>query len=57
MEILVLFAILALLVLAPRRGGRVNRPVAVLLGVGLLIWLLVAFGLGALWNALTAPSR
>jgi hypothetical protein len=55
MELLVLFAILALLVLAPRRGGRAKHPVALLLGLGLLLWLLMAFGLGALWNALTAP--
>ena len=57
MEILVLFAILALLVLAPKRGGRVKGPIALLIGVGVLIWLLMAFGLGALWNALTAPGR
>jgi hypothetical protein len=55
MELLVLFAILALLVLAPKRGGRAKHPVALLLGLGLLLWLLMAFGLGALWNALTAP--
>ena len=57
MEILVLFAILALLVLGPRRGGRARGPVALLVGVALLLWLLMAFGLGALWNALMAPSH
>ena len=53
MELLVLFAILALMVLAPRRGGRAKHPVALLLGIGFLIWLLFAFGIGTLWNALT----
>jgi hypothetical protein len=52
-ELVILFAILALLVLGPRRGGRKPGPLALLLGAGLLLWLLLAFGLGTLWNALT----
>ena len=53
MELLVLFGILALLIFGPRRGGRMPGPFAMILGGLLLVWLLIAFGLGSLWNALT----
>ena len=53
MELLVLFGILALLVFGPRRGGRMPGPFALILGGLLLVWLVIAFGFGSLWNALT----
>ena len=53
MELVILFGILALLVLGPRSGGRKPGPLALIVGAALLAWLLLAFGLGALWNALT----
>ena len=52
MELFILFAILALLIFGPRRGGRMPGPIALILGAALLLWLLIAFGLGALWNAI-----
>ncbi len=55
MEILVLFAILALLIFGPRRGGRWPSPFAMILGAVLLVWLATAFGLGAIWNAIVGP--
>jgi len=54
-EIVVLFAIVALLLLGPRRGGRPQGPLAVLVGILFLIWLAAAFGLGSLWNAVVGP--
>jgi hypothetical protein len=51
-EIVILFAILALLILGPRRGGRMPGPVAILAGAALLAWLLFAFGLGWLWDGI-----
>jgi hypothetical protein len=51
-ELLVLFVIFVLLIFGPRRGGRMPGPIALILGTVLLLWLLLAFGLGALWNAL-----
>ena len=53
MELVVLFVIFVLLIFGPRRDGRMPGPVALILGTILLVWLLLAFGLGALWNALT----
>ena len=50
MELVILFVILALLILGPRRGGRMPGPIAVIVGLFLLLWLLAGFGLGALWN-------
>jgi hypothetical protein len=55
MEIVVLFVVFALLIFGPRRGGRMPGPFAVIAGIFLLLWLLMAFGLGALWNAVTGP--
>jgi hypothetical protein len=52
-ELVVLVVILALLIFGPRRGGRMPGPVALILGTFFLLWLLLAFGMGALWNALT----
>ena len=52
MEIVILFAILALLVFDPRRGGRMPGQVAVLVGALLLIWLPFASGPGWLWEGL-----
>ena len=51
MEFVVLLGILALLVFGPRRGGRKPSRIAMIGGAVLLVWLLAAFGLGALWNA------
>jgi hypothetical protein len=56
MELVVLFIILALLVFGPRRGGRMPGPIAMIAGLLLLIWLLMAFGLGVLWKALTGGN-
>ena len=52
MEIVVLFAILALLIFGPRRGGRWPGRGAIALGAILLAWLAVAFGAGSLWRAI-----
>lgn len=52
MEIVILFAILALLVFGRRRGGRMPGQVAIVAGALLLIWLAFAFGLGWLWDRL-----
>lgn len=51
MEYLVLLAILALLILGPRRGGGRPGPVAIFLGVALLAYLVVAYGFGWAWHA------
>jgi hypothetical protein len=56
MEILVLLAILALLLLGPRRGGRMPGPVAIAIGLAILLWLAFAFGLGSIWNAMTGAT-
>lgn len=53
MELAVLVVIFVLLIFGPRRGGRMPGPVALILGTVFLLWFLLAFGLGALWNALT----
>lgn len=52
MELVILFVILALLIFGPRRGGRMPGPFAMLAGGLLLLWLLFAFGLGSLLEAL-----
>jgi len=52
-ELVVLVVILMLLVYGTRRGGRMPGPVSLILGTVFLLWFLLAFGLGALWNALT----
>jgi hypothetical protein len=53
MELVILFGILAVLIFGPRRGGRMPGRIAMILGGLLLVWLLMAFGIGSLWNALT----
>ncbi len=53
MELVVLVVIFVLLIYGPRRGGRMPGPVALILGTVFLLWVLLAFGLGSLWNALT----
>ena len=52
LELLILFRILTLLVFGPRRGRRRPRPIAMILGAVLLLWLLIALGMGSLWNSL-----
>lgn len=52
MELVILFAILALLIFGPRRGGRMPGPIAMILGALLLLWLLAGLGIGVLWNRL-----
>ena len=52
MEILILFAVLALLIFGPRRGGGWPSRGAVILGAILLAWLVVAFGAGSLLRAI-----
>ena len=52
MELVVLFLILALLIFAPRRGGRMPSKIAMALGAALLLWLLAAFGVGAILKRL-----
>jgi hypothetical protein len=50
MELIVLFIICAVLVFAPRKGGRWPSKGAILLGMAFLLWFLVAMGFGTLWN-------
>ena len=50
MEFLVLLAILALLVLGPRRGGRPRGRIGLVLGILILLVAALAFGFGSLWN-------
>jgi hypothetical protein len=52
-ELVVLVVVFVLLIYGPRRGGRMPGPGALILGTVLILWLLLAFGLGSLWNALT----
>ncbi|MCC7179172.1 MAG: hypothetical protein IT177_12370 [Acidobacteria bacterium] len=52
MEFLVLLAIFALLALGPRRGGGRPSPVAMVVGVALLAWFIVAYVFGWIWRAL-----
>jgi hypothetical protein len=54
-EIVVLFVIVAVLLLGPRRAGRAQGPLAILAGIVFLIWFAAAFGLGSLWNAVVGP--
>ena len=56
MELVVLFVIFALLIFGPRAGGRMPSKIAMIAGALLLLWLLIAFGLGAIWNALMGPT-
>jgi hypothetical protein len=56
-ELVVLFVILALLIFGPRAGGRRPSRIAMMAGALFLLWLLAAFGLGAIWNALLAPIQ
>ena len=55
MELLVLLGILALLILGPRRGGRMPGPLALAAGILFLIWLAAVFGFGWIWQALVGP--
>lgn len=55
MELVVLFFIVALLIVGPRRGGRMPSKIAMIVGALFLLWLLAAFGLGAIWNAIVGP--
>jgi hypothetical protein len=52
-ELVVLVVVFVLLIYGPRRGSRMPGPGALILGTVLILWLLLAFGLGSLWNALT----
>jgi hypothetical protein len=54
-QILILLAILPLLIFGPRRGGRMPGPLAIGLGLVLIVWLAFAFGLGWLWKAIVGP--
>jgi hypothetical protein len=49
---LVLLAILALLMFGPRRGGRMPSRAGIVIGIVILVWLAIAFGVGSLWNKL-----
>ncbi|MGE0461880.1 MAG: hypothetical protein AB7Q16_10975 [Vicinamibacterales bacterium] len=51
-EFLVLLAILALLVLGPRRRGGRPGPMAVAFGVALLAYIILAFAFGWSWRAI-----
>ena len=59
MDIVVLFGILALCIVGPRRCGRTPSPPVMICGALMLAWLLVAFGMGAIWNTVvgTLPQR
>lgn len=52
MEIVVLFFIAALLLFGPRKAGRMPSKIAMVIGALFLLWMLAAFGIGSLWNAL-----
>ena len=56
MELVVLFFIAALLIFGPRKGGRWPSKFAMIVGAAFLLWMLMAFGMGALWKALLGPS-
>lgn len=49
--------LLALLIVAPRRGGRPVSSSAKLLALFVLLFGAVVVALGSAWNALLAPSR
>ena len=51
MELVILFIIGALLIFGPRKGGRMPSKFAMILGAVFLLWMLMAFGMGALWKA------
>jgi len=55
MEFLVQFAIVALLLLGPRRHGGMPSRMAIALGIAFLIWLALAFGIGRMWQAVFGP--
>jgi hypothetical protein len=52
MEPVVLFAIMALLLFGPRRGGGMPSPLAMAAGAVFLVWMLAAFALGWSWSAI-----
>ena len=51
MDLVILFGTLALCIVGPRRCGRTPSPLAMICGAVILAWLLVAFGMGAIWKA------
>ena len=62
MELVILFIIGALLIFGPRKGGRMlarrspegeggPSKFAMIVGAAFLLWMLMAFGMGALWKA------
>jgi len=50
MEILILVAIFALLIVGPRRNGRPHNRAAIALGALILLVFALAFGFGSIWN-------
>ena len=50
MELVVLFIIVALIFLGPRKGGRMPSKFAMAIGALFLLWFLVAMGFGTIWN-------
>lgn len=50
MEIVVLFIIAALLILGPRKGGRMPSLFTIGVGLFFLLWFLVVMGFGSIWN-------
>ena len=54
-HLVVVFVILALLMFGPRRVGRMPGPIAIVVGMVILIGLAAAFGLGWVWNAIVGP--
>ena len=56
MEIVVLVIIAALLIFGPRKGGRMPSPLTIGVGLFFLLWFLIAFGFGSIWNHFFGPS-
>jgi hypothetical protein len=52
MEPLVLFAIMALFLFGPRRGGGMPSPLAMMAGAAFMLWMLAAFVLGWSFSAI-----
>ena len=57
LNFLILLAILALLMFGPRRGGKMPSPAAIAFGLFIILYMTMAFGCGALWNAVMQQGR
>jgi hypothetical protein len=57
MELVILFAIVALLLLGPRRGGGMPTRAAIIAGIAFLVWMAFAFGLTSLWRVIVGDVQ